>query len=61
MDEEKAKVVTSLRISEKNYDYIKEKAQEIGISQNAFISILIDLGIKLYESDIKTVIHSQHQ
>ena len=45
-------VVTSLRLTEERNNYVKEKANEMGISQNAFIMVLIDLGIKVYESKI---------
>lgn len=43
-------ITTSLRVPEAKNDYIKEKAQEIGISQNAFMMVLLDLGIKTYEA-----------
>ncbi len=55
IDEQKEKqntIATSLRIPESRNEYIKEKANEIGISQNAFIMMLIDLGIKLYEGKV---------
>ena len=45
-------VTTSIRIPEQRNEYIRKKANEIGISQNALMVMLIDLGIKLYESDI---------
>lgn len=49
MQKEQMTISTSLRLPEEKSDYIKKKAHEIGISQNAFIMVLIDLGIKLYE------------
>jgi len=49
-------VSTSLRLPEKRNNYIKEKSMAIGISQNAFIMMLIDLGIKYYESGIAITI-----
>lgn len=49
MQKEQTTISTSLRLPEEKSDYIKKKAHEIGISQNAFIMVLIDLGIKLYE------------
>lgn len=49
-------VNTSLRITESRSDYIKEKASEIGISQNAFTNVLIDLGIRLYELNLEDVL-----
>lgn len=51
MEREQVTISTSLRLPEEKNDYIKKKASEIGISQNAFIMVLIDLGIKLYECD----------
>ncbi|WP_455649079.1 hypothetical protein [Enterocloster citroniae] len=51
MEREQTTISTSLRLPEEKNDYIKKKANEIGISQNAFIMVLIDLGIKLYECD----------
>ena len=51
MEREQVTISTSLRLPEEKNDYIKKKASERGISQNAFIMVLIDLGIKLYECD----------
>lgn len=42
-------IYSSIRLPEERTEYIKKKASEIGISQNAFMLMLIDLGIKLYE------------
>ena len=50
MKQESTIVTTSLRLPEKQNRYIQEKAQEIGISQNALLLVLIDLGIKVYDS-----------
>lgn len=55
MEREQTTIATSLRIPEAKNDYIKIKANEIGISQNAFIMVLIDLGIKLYESEVNVI------
>lgn len=57
MQREQIMVNTSLRLPEEVNLYIKEKAQEIGISQNAFISILIDFGIKIYKCDVTLNLH----
>lgn len=54
-------MVTTLRIPEEKTEQIKQKANEIGISQNAFINVLIDLGLKVYDADIKIVSQFQHQ
>ncbi len=51
MNREQTTITSSIRIPEQRNNYIREKAYEIGISQNAFMVMLIDLGIKLYESD----------
>lgn len=57
MEREQMTIITTLRLPEERHTYIKEKANEIGISQNAFIAVLIDLGIKLYESDVPVIHH----
>lgn len=44
--------VRQLRLSGKIDTYIRKKAHELNISQNAFTMILLDLGMKLYESDV---------
>ena len=45
-------IATSIRIPEERNEYLRKKAHEIGMSQNAFMVMMIDLGIKLYESGI---------
>ena len=45
-------ITTSIRLPEQRNEYIRKKASEIGFSQNAFMVMLIDLGIRLYESEI---------
>ena len=40
---------SSIRLSEQNYNYIIKKASELGISQNALMNILLDLGSKILE------------
>ncbi len=42
-------IATSLRIPEARNAYIKRKAKEIGVSQNALIMMLLDIGIRCYE------------
>lgn len=42
-------VTTSIRMAEATNEYIKNKSSEIGISQNAFTLILIELGKKAFE------------
>ncbi len=56
MEERKNIINTSLRLTEERNNYIKEKANEIGISQNALINVLIDLGIKFYELNLEDVL-----
>ena len=55
MEREQTTIATSIRLPEKRCAYIKEKALEIGLSQNAFMAMLIDLGIKLYESNTSII------
>lgn len=40
---------SSIRLSEQNYKYISKKASELGISQNALMNILLNLGSKVLE------------
>lgn len=42
-------IQTGLRIRSELNDKVNAKAQEIGISKNALLVILIDLGLKAYE------------
>lgn len=57
MEEDRRLLVnTSLRITEDRNEYIKEKASEIGISQNALTNVFIDLGIRLYELNLEDVL-----
>ncbi|AVQ20679.1 hypothetical protein C4N15_03090 [Fusobacterium necrophorum subsp. funduliforme] len=44
---------TSIRLSEKNMEYIQKKALELGISQNALMNTLLNLGSQVM--DIKTL------
>jgi hypothetical protein len=45
---------TQIRISQDLYGYVQSNAERLGVSQNAFMMILMDLGRKVYESDIVT-------
>ena len=56
MTKQQTTVTTTMRLPEEKYAYIKEKANEIGISQNAFMSVLIDLGIKLYDGKVSILL-----
>lgn len=40
---------SSIRLSEKNYDYISKKALELGISQNALMNVLLNLGSQVMD------------
>lgn len=44
---------TSIRLSEENMKYIQKKALELGISQNALMNILLNLGSQVM--DIKAL------
>ncbi|AVQ16333.1 hypothetical protein C4N16_01770 [Fusobacterium gonidiaformans ATCC 25563] len=35
---------SSIRLSKDNYEYIQKKALEVGISQNALMNVLLNLG-----------------
>jgi len=43
---------TTIRIPPELAKYIRNKAEAMGTSTNAFIMVLIDMGLRLYESDI---------
>jgi hypothetical protein len=45
-------VVFSLRLTERVNKYIRKKSIELGISQNSFMLLLIDLGKRVYESKV---------
>ena len=49
MKKDKIKYNSSIRLSEKKYKYITKKASELGISQNALMNILLNLGSKVLE------------
>ena len=59
MPREQTTITTSIRLTEERNDYIKKKASEIGVSQNAFMALLIDLGVKMYEAQVDVKIHSK--
>lgn len=40
---------TSIRLSEENMKYIQKKALELGISQNALMNILLNLGSQVMD------------
>lgn len=61
MDKENNLINTSLRITEDRNNYIREKASEIGISQNAFTNVLIDIGIRVYELNLESFLSHSFQ
>ena len=54
MDKQKnaSTVQTGLRIEETRNDYLDKRAAEMGVSKNALIQMLIELGLKILDSDI---------
>lgn len=44
---------TTIRVAEDINNKIKAKAKEIGIPYNSMINVLLDMGLKLYDSNIK--------
>lgn len=48
--QEKEKVQLSFRLPRELDTALKERAKRIGVSQNAYILMLIDLGMRLTES-----------
>jgi hypothetical protein len=47
-------VITQTRMPQDLHDYVRDNAERLGVSQNAFMMILMDLGRKVYESNIIT-------
>ena len=50
--EREDKNLLSLRLTHQVDQLTKAKAEAVGLSQNAFLNILIDLGLRVYESDV---------
>lgn len=42
-------ITTTLRIPKTKNDYLRQKADEIGVSQNSLILMLLDIGVRAYE------------
>ena len=43
------KIQTGLRIPEKQYDRVKERAEQMGVSINQLILVLIDIGLNFLD------------
>ena len=54
--EKEYSITSTIRLSERQFEYIKEKSREVGMSQNSFMNMLMVLGRKLYDGDIKIVL-----
>jgi len=52
MCEKKGVVATQIRLPAGIHEYIKQEADRMGIAQNAFLVILLEMGKKLWESDV---------
>lgn len=50
MEENREKL--TLRMSEELNLYTKKKANAIGVTQNAFLVMLIDMGLRQYEGEL---------
>ena len=50
MEEEREKL--TVRMSEELNQYTKKKANAIGVPQNAFLVMLIDMGLRVYEGEL---------
>jgi len=55
------KVQTTLRLTPELAKYVRAKASEIGIPTNSFLMVLIDRGLKLYESDVIQLVEAPNQ
>lgn len=47
-------VSTQVRLPSEMHEYIQREADRLGISQNAFLVVLLEHGKKLWEADIAT-------
>ena len=54
---EESKDKLTLRMSEELNLYTKKKASAIGITQNAFLVMLIDMGLRQYEGELTIQCH----
>lgn len=45
-------ISTQIRLPAGIHEYIKQEAARIGISQNAFLVVLLEQGRKLWEADV---------
>lgn len=45
-------VASQVRISFDMYEYIRKEAERMGVSQNAFLNILLEQGKRLWEAQI---------
>ena len=52
-------VSTQIRLPVGMHQYIQQEAQKIGISQNAFLVVLLEQGKKLWEADISRTLHQE--
>lgn len=52
-------ICSQYRIPENLHEYITKKADELGISKNAFLVILLDRGKKYWESEINLLPQEQ--
>ncbi len=46
-----SKIQTGLRIPENQYDRVKERADQMGVSINQLILVLIDIGLNFLEKN----------
>ncbi len=45
-------ISTQIRLSSEMYSFIKQEAERIGISQNAFTMVLLEQGRKLWDAEV---------
>lgn len=49
------KIKQELKLSDSLNNYTKQKARAIGIAHNAFLTMLIDMGLRYYEGEVTIV------
>lgn len=55
MEREQMTIQIGLRVPERVNNRLDEKAESIGISKNALLMVLIDMGMKVYEGTVQII------
>lgn len=55
MEREQTTIQVGLRVPEHINARLEKKAEAVGISKNALLMVLIDLGMRVYDGDIRII------